>query len=203
MSRAASPITTRRQRKFTPANILSGSALLGFDADLRIRLWNDAAEELTGTRADEALGRYCWELVGGRTEDGLPFCGPNCELARLARGGGAVPCCPLILQSADGPRAASVATLTIEDETPLFVHVVSNSTALPPHKQSFKAPPNLTAREREIVELLAEGIPAKVIALQLGISVSTVRNHIRSILAKLDAQSQLHALAKARAFGIV
>jgi DNA-binding CsgD family transcriptional regulator len=194
---------TGRSGKPTPTNILSGSALIGFDADLRVLIWNDAAEKLTGTSAEEAVGRYCWDLVRGRAEDGLPFCGPNCELARKARGGSAVPCGQLILEAVDGPRSTAVSTITLEGEGPLFLHVVSNPTALPPHKRLIKAHAHLTGREHEILELLADGVPAKVIATSLGISVSTVRNHIRSILAKLHAQSQLQALARARALGII
>ena len=56
----------------------------------------------------------------------------------------------------------------------------------------------LTAREREVLELLAEGLRAGAIASRLGVSVVTVRNHIRAILRKLGCHSQLEAVAVAR-----
>ena len=54
---------------------------------------------------------------------------------------------------------------------------------------------DLTPREREVLQLLAEGIATEGIAQRLVVSSHTVRNHIRSILAKLDAHSRLEAVA--------
>ena len=56
----------------------------------------------------------------------------------------------------------------------------------------------LTARQQEVIELIAEGAPAKVIAARLGISPATVRSHIRAILLELGCHSQLEAVAEAR-----
>jgi DNA-binding NarL/FixJ family response regulator len=56
----------------------------------------------------------------------------------------------------------------------------------------------LTARQHEVLELIAEGAPAKVIAARLGLAEVTVRNHIRAILLELGCHSQLEALAEAR-----
>jgi DNA-binding NarL/FixJ family response regulator len=49
-----------------------------------------------------------------------------------------------------------------------------------------------------VIELIAEGVPAKVIAARLGIAEVTARNHIRAILLELGCHSQLEALAEAR-----
>ena len=56
----------------------------------------------------------------------------------------------------------------------------------------------LTRREREVLELLADGHRAGAIADELGLSVLTVRNHIQAILRKLGCHSQLEAAALAR-----
>lgn len=56
----------------------------------------------------------------------------------------------------------------------------------------------LTPREREILDLLAQGQPAAAIADDLVVSVTTVRTHIRSILAKTGVNSQLGAVALVR-----
>jgi DNA-binding NarL/FixJ family response regulator len=53
----------------------------------------------------------------------------------------------------------------------------------------------LTAREREVLEHLAYGERATVIAEHFVVSLTTVRAQIRSILAKLDVNSQLEAVA--------
>lgn len=60
---------------------------------------------------------------------------------------------------------------------------------------------SLTPREREILALMIDGADNKAIAEQLHISYATVRTHVRSILAKLDARSQLDAVAKAIQIG--
>lgn len=54
---------------------------------------------------------------------------------------------------------------------------------------------DLTPREREVLQLLAEGIATEGIADRLVVSTHTVRNHIRGILAKLHAHSRLEAVA--------
>lgn len=61
----------------------------------------------------------------------------------------------------------------------------------------------LTGREREILNLLAEGIGTEGIRLQLAISRVTVRNHVQRILRKLGAHSRLEALARARREGLL
>jgi DNA-binding NarL/FixJ family response regulator len=56
----------------------------------------------------------------------------------------------------------------------------------------------LSAREREVLELLAEGHRAGAIAEQFIVSVGTVRTHVRAILTKLGVNSQLEAVALIR-----
>jgi DNA-binding NarL/FixJ family response regulator len=56
----------------------------------------------------------------------------------------------------------------------------------------------LSRREREVLELLAEGQRAAAIAERLVVSMPTVRTQIRSILTKLDVSSQLEAVALLR-----
>jgi DNA-binding NarL/FixJ family response regulator len=63
--------------------------------------------------------------------------------------------------------------------------------------------PQLTAREREVLRLLAEGRDARTIGRQLGISLSTCRGYVHSLLVKLDAHSQLEAVAIAKRQGLL
>jgi PAS domain S-box-containing protein len=53
---------------------------------------------------------------------------------------------------------------------------------------------SLSGREREILELLAQGRPTRLIAEALGISANTVRNHVRGILEKLRVHRRLEAV---------
>jgi DNA-binding NarL/FixJ family response regulator len=62
---------------------------------------------------------------------------------------------------------------------------------------------DLTARELDILSLLAQGLSNQGIAERLGISRNTVRNHVQSVLAKLEAHSQLEAVSTAVREGII
>jgi PAS domain S-box-containing protein len=61
----------------------------------------------------------------------------------------------------------------------------------------------LTAREKEVLQALAEGLDSQEIAKRLQISVKTERNHMSSIMAKLRVHSRLQALVVALRYGIV
>jgi DNA-binding NarL/FixJ family response regulator len=53
----------------------------------------------------------------------------------------------------------------------------------------------LTAREREILQLLADGMSNADVAAKLFISQETVKSHVRHILTKLEADTRTHAVA--------
>lgn len=61
----------------------------------------------------------------------------------------------------------------------------------------------ITAREREVLQLLAEGLPNKAIAQRLGISEHTVKYHVNALLGKLDAQSRTEAVVRATRLGLI
>ncbi|MET9272066.1 LuxR C-terminal-related transcriptional regulator [Kribbella sp. NPDC003557] len=56
----------------------------------------------------------------------------------------------------------------------------------------------LTTRERQILDLIDDGLSNKEIAGRLCIEISTVKNHVHNILAKLGARRRTEAAAKAR-----
>jgi DNA-binding NarL/FixJ family response regulator len=57
---------------------------------------------------------------------------------------------------------------------------------------------NLTAREREVLDLLAEGLGNKQIARRLGISLKTVQNHVSHLVDKLQVADRTQAALAAR-----
>ncbi len=61
----------------------------------------------------------------------------------------------------------------------------------------------LTRRELEVLQLLAEGLPNKAIARQLSISEHTVKFHVNAILGKLGAQSRTEAVVRATRLGLL
>jgi DNA-binding NarL/FixJ family response regulator len=62
--------------------------------------------------------------------------------------------------------------------------------------------PQLTSREREILELVALGQPNAVIATRLGLSGKTIANHVSSIFTKLQVTGRPEAIIKARDAGL-
>ncbi|HVD19995.1 MAG TPA: response regulator transcription factor [Propionibacteriaceae bacterium] len=62
--------------------------------------------------------------------------------------------------------------------------------------------PELTTREREILDLLAAAMPNSVIATRLGLSPKTVANHLSSIFAKLQVADRAQAILRARDAGL-
>lgn len=61
----------------------------------------------------------------------------------------------------------------------------------------------LTERERQVLQLLAEGSSGVQIAARLSISPNTVRTHVQSILTKLQVHSRLEAAAFAVRHGLI
>jgi DNA-binding NarL/FixJ family response regulator len=53
----------------------------------------------------------------------------------------------------------------------------------------------LTARQREILQMLADGMQTEAVAKRLGLSTETVRTHTKRILAKLGAETRTQAVA--------
>jgi DNA-binding NarL/FixJ family response regulator len=60
----------------------------------------------------------------------------------------------------------------------------------------------LTGREREVLRLLAVGLPNALIAAELNISVGTVKDHVRAVLRKLDAPNRVAAAVVAHQAGL-
>ncbi len=61
----------------------------------------------------------------------------------------------------------------------------------------------LTARQREILQMLADGLQTDAVAKRLGLSTETVRTHTKRILAKLHADTRTQAVAIAIRNGLI
>jgi DNA-binding NarL/FixJ family response regulator len=78
--------------------------------------------------------------------------------------------------------------------------------SIPPHIEAKLeariSGPKLTVREKEVLDLLAQGLPNKEIATRLGISEETTRAHIKGIFQKLRVHDRTAALAEALRRGL-
>lgn len=207
-------------------DVLASGHPAAFATDTRERLvfWNRGATDLLGRTSDEALGRHCWDVIGGRDVFGNRFCYGNCPVAASLRAGESVRGFELTLQGC-GPRPllTHVTILRIPSVRPdlyTIVHIlnpVQESSRLarvlerlgatpvdgaakavsPAEPEDLPAPPQLTTREREVLRWVAAGLQNKEIAQTLDLSLATVRNHIHNILEKLGVHSKLEAVSLA------
>jgi DNA-binding NarL/FixJ family response regulator len=70
-------------------------------------------------------------------------------------------------------------------------------------RETTRRLPSLSKREREIIDLLAQGLTGEQVAERLFLSSQTVKTHIRNAMAKLEATTRVHAIAIALREGFI
>ena len=178
---------------------LSDESAFVVDGRMRIVDWNRAAAELTGVPADAAVGRPCWQVIRGVDRDGRRVCSPQCAVVRAVAGGWRVVSRALVVDFPPGRKGVPVSTASARDGADLLVHRLCEADT---DTETETGRVRLTARQVQIVELLAAGVRVREIAEQLGLSELTVRNHVQGILVGLGVHSQLEAAARARELGL-
>ena len=76
------------------------------------------------------------------------------------------------------------------------IHARSNADFRGSKGQRTSAYASLTPREQELVELFAKGITYGEVATLLGLSVNTIRSHVRNLYEKLHVCSKAEAVAR-------
>ena len=197
------------------------------DSRERIVFWNSGAAALLDKRAEDVMGRHCFDVVCGRDVWGNRFCSAACPLVSMARQNEDVSA--FEVRTSKGfngvakPITLNVTLIRIPGPRPdLFtlVHILQEvdeearaARALavrggtvapaPPAATTVDptpqggAPSVLTPREREILQWMAAGLQNKEIAQKLSLSLATVRNHIHNTLEKLGVHSKLEAVSLA------
>ena len=188
--------------------LATAAPLFAFDDELTILTWNEGAEALTGVPAADALGRPCWEVLAGVDDAGGAICHRQCSRARLAREGWPLAAQEMHVRCGDGRRRVVLDTVSaLGGERPLFLHLMRDAPLAPSAdgdaSRDLGPSPHLTPRQLEVLQLLAEGVPARGVATRLGLTEVTVRNHIRAVLVELGAHSQLEAVFRARCYAVL
>ncbi len=86
-----------------------------------------------------------------------------------------------------------------------LAHVLSGGIYLPPQAMAGVAanePVELSDRQLDVLRLLIQGRPNKLICRELGLSESTVKTHLAAVFRKLDVNTRTQAVVKAAALGL-
>lgn len=204
--------------------------VFAIDSRQRIIFWNRGCEELFGRSSQWVLGRPCCDVVCGKNPaSGLDFCQPDCCVAKISRGGDAPNRFAIESKGGDGkPLTLSVNIMLVPSpfgKKWIVTHLLSrcmnqdilttmNSASRPRHQTSSSSAaasigqcerpgPCLTARESEVMQLLAEGLSSSLISKRLTVSRTTIRNHIQHIQNKLGVHRQAEAVAYAYRHNLV
>ncbi len=112
-----------------------------------------------------------------------------------------------LLKDASAQQLVTAVERTVEGEapmaSPILARMIDRFLERPP--AGMPEPPrlqSLSAREREVLGLMAAGLTNTEIAERLVVSMPTVKTHVRSILAKLDARDRVQAVLLAHRHGV-
>ena len=174
-----------------------GAAVVVTDEHCVITDWNLRASVLFGWPASEATGNDTLELAGD----------PNAESPNPRDPGAPfdthVVITPFV--NAGGERGGMIAIATeagldsVKRSEDLFAAIAKARTAAHETSRTNFEPhvpgvDQLSRRERDVIRLLRDGLRVPTVAKRLGISESTVRNHLSSIFRKLNVRSQRELL---------
>jgi PAS domain S-box-containing protein len=190
----------------------------------RVGAWNAAAERFLGCPAESVLGRACHAVIAAKDLSGNLHCQEDCSLRKMIRSNEPIHSFGMQVRRASGEFAAvRCSVFVLCDTQPCreysLLHVLqpvhelnqaafleqarcSGGDHCPNGPDAQPESPGdlrqLTAREIDVLRLLADGHATSQVAEALHVSAHTVRTHIQHVLSKLDAHSQLQAVTFAR-----
>ena len=210
-------------------SLLNSASYGAYAVDMNqvIRFWNASAERVLGFQSREVMGKHCYEVLQRiPAERTTPFCFEGCFSLRSARAGQPPQVVPLRIRDVVGQLKSVIFMPLVlpqnEAHPTLLLYLFHEESIAPPATRgketkvaaelriagaSLLAPPmavdSLTVREREVVELLADGRTTKEVAQELYIATNTVRNHIANVRQKLQARSKLEMVLIAQQHGLL
>jgi DNA-binding NarL/FixJ family response regulator len=101
----------------------------------------------------------------------------------------------------DGPPSELTSALTVVAEGGTYVDPRLRPQLL--SRRATQGQPGLSKREREVMDLLAQGLTGEQVAERLVLSSETVKTHIRNAMGKLEAHTRVHAIAIALREGYI
>lgn len=186
------------------------AAVFAVDGSGRITLWNRAAERLLGHSAHEAIGQPSCAIVRSDSDGAPTLYYRGCHAGLVSVDAPMQNVDMRARTRAGRPIRVSVSTLVIagpRERDHTVMHLLREAAAPPPTAAGVNgnglvasdhgAAAALTRREIDVLRLMGAGMNTRTIAGTLSVSAATVRNHVQSILGKLEVHSRLAAVAVA------
>ncbi|GAA4079916.1 response regulator [Nonomuraea soli] len=107
-----------------------------------------------------------------------------------------------VLKGADGEAIVAAVRAVARGEAVFGAGVAGRMLAHFARSAAAAPFPQLTEREQQVLELVARGLDNGTIARRLGVSGKTVRNHVSSVLTKLQVSDRSAAIVRAREAGL-
>lgn len=205
--------------------VVSRDGLFVVDLRQRIVHWSESAVALLGLSPDEAVGRRCFDVIGGTDMRNARYCHENCTvMANARRGRGTTNFDVHVADRSSQPLIMNVSILLCENpdgEGATTFHLFRDVTSQRRVEQlaSVVRPPRLdedreaqpatcalsppTERQLEIVRILAAGEDVKHIAAILNLSPVTVRNHIQGAMERFDVRTRVQLISATAQAGLL
>ena len=170
------------------------------DVDGRFVHMNAAAERASGYSTAEMLGRRHTDLLHPEGRENVER-----QFRRAVERGEPTDFETVFVDAGGHVRGVRAQHLPLrENDTIIGVLILAFDVRRPPTEPIRLRPdPQLTPRQREILELIASGQSTEEVARDLAISPETVRNHLRNVYKELRAHTRVEAIARAQRLGLL
>jgi len=170
------------------------------DAEGRFVHMNAAAERARGHSGPELLGHHFTEMLAPEEREKVAA-----QFRRAAEWGEPTEFETLFVDAGGQLRGTRAQHLPLRSGAEIVgVLILAFDARRPPSEPNgLDAQPQLTDRQREILDLIAAGQSTSEIAKNLTLSTETVRNHLRGVFRELHAHTRLEAIATARRHGLL
>jgi PAS domain S-box-containing protein len=202
------------------------------DGNLRIHIWNKAAEEILGFRKNDVQDQFCYQILQGSNGEGNPICSKHCKVLNMAKESKPISSYDTQVRTSQGENCwLNMSILAVrfgqngenmmithifrdisqkKDDEIILNQILEKARRYQKNTGNIKddnVPDNqvekLTRRQHEVLTLLARGFSTREIADSLSISQYTVRNHIQIIFQKFQVNNRLEAVTFALKNGLL
>ncbi len=177
------------------------AAVFAVDLEQRIVSSTPAADAILGRHPDDDMP--CYDVMRTLDPRNAARCRADCTEVVAARRGWTPRGSTLWDASCLHPRTVTTLVEARDGVPPVVIHILSEAEPAEPLPAPDPITAGLTLRQVEVLRLLARGTAPRAVALSLGVSPVTVRNHIQTAMERLGAHSRLEAVMLASRIGVI